>query len=418
MGLFDAFTAPTPPAGPANTTAWSLEGDKDEVIRRLTKALGEERERNVQLEESYRAAIGARKGAVERVRELEDVIRLKEGIFETQEKQIALLERQNASLLLAEQELNALRLDISSSSTPVSESDAAHRYAQLADAFEQLKDALSCPVCYEPFQRDEACYKSWEARHMDAFRMGPQQGAYHGPECPECRVPDPRRGKVRIWALEEIIRLVTRAQRDIASKPYMPPPVPTPASLPPTPATPPAPVAPAMSEDVETVGEVQAEEDAEASEAWAEEAAARPAAPADLEGEGAAMELDPPTPPAVPAAEPLHPAIPTPPSRSALPSASDSTGPAAASSGGVAVAALDAAFPPASPSGSGTRADNAAAAALRAQAERAAVEEAERRAREEEEERQRAEALREAGVVLERERKPYGGVNGERLSVR
>ncbi|GAA5989841.1 hypothetical protein JCM11641_004811 [Rhodosporidiobolus odoratus] len=278
------FFSPTPSSNtPANTTSSSISDDKDEIIRRLTRDVAEGRERNSQLEESYRAAVGGRKGAVDRVRELEDILRTKEGVFETQEKQIDNLERQNAALSLKEQELFALRLD--QVERPLSGSDAYHRFEQLAEVFSSLKDTLSCPVCYEPFERDKAvsmscghtfcadCYKSWEARHVDAWKISPQQGAYPGPECPECRVPDPRRGKVRIWALEEVIRLVDRAQRDIANTPYTPA---VPPLAPLNSCLPNAPVEPTQVQAtlpmLEKEEEVRAEEIVEAQVVWAEEA--------------------------------------------------------------------------------------------------------------------------------------------------
>ncbi|GAA6024677.1 hypothetical protein JCM10207_007832 [Rhodosporidiobolus poonsookiae] len=249
MGFFNS--ASSAPPTPANTTTAALDvrsllfHDRDEVIRRLTRELVEAKESNSELEEKYRAAIGARTGAVNRVRELEDVLRLKEGIFETQERQIELLERQNVVLREKEDELVALRLD--QAEHPISATDAAHRLDQLGDVFEQLKDTLSCPVCYEPFGRDQAvsltcghtfckgCYTTWESRHVEAFRLSPQQGAYVGPECPECRTADPRRAKVRIWALEEVVRLVDRGVSDLAKAPPF-----TPAG-PPRPCSPSAP---------------------------------------------------------------------------------------------------------------------------------------------------------------------------------
>lgn len=67
------------------------------------------------------------------------------------------------------------------------------------------------------------CYSHWEERSIDAFKRSPVQGPYLGPECPECRTADVRRGRVRIWSLEEIVRLVDRATREIANKPFVPP---------------------------------------------------------------------------------------------------------------------------------------------------------------------------------------------------
>ncbi|GAA5997075.1 uncharacterized protein JCM10292_006190 [Rhodotorula paludigena] len=231
MGLADLFSGAgsgaAPPVPPKH------EMDKDEVIRRLTTELVATRQRNQELEESSRTAVGARKAAVERVREVEDILRLKEGMFDSLERQVTLLEKYVADLQLKEAELTALRADMAEH--PLSESDLQHRYDQLVEIFDSMKDTLSCAVCYEPYGRDEAvslmcghtfcqsCYSHWEERSIDAFKRSPVQGAYTGPECPECRTADVRRGRVRIWSLEEIVRLVDRATREIAHKPFVPP---------------------------------------------------------------------------------------------------------------------------------------------------------------------------------------------------
>lgn len=70
------------------------------------------------------------------------------------------------------------------------------------------------------------CYSEWEQRSVEAFKISPLQGAYLGPECPECRTADVRRGRVRIYSLEEVVRLVERGKREIAAHPYTPADVP------------------------------------------------------------------------------------------------------------------------------------------------------------------------------------------------
>ncbi|GAA5856495.1 hypothetical protein JCM8547_008769 [Rhodosporidiobolus lusitaniae] len=237
MGFSDLFSSSSgAPQGPSRDALHVLAlrsiQDRDVVIQKLTVELMQFKERNRRLEEESRAAVGARKGAVERVRELEDVLRLKEGIFESLERRISNLESQNAALLLKEQELFALRLE--QAEQPLSNRDLEYRFEQLGEVFSDLKDHISCPVCYEPLEKNQlvsmscghtfckSCHTSWEQRHMESFRLSPEQGQYQGAECPECRTPDPRRGKIRIWALEEIVRLVDRATREIANKPYTP----------------------------------------------------------------------------------------------------------------------------------------------------------------------------------------------------
>ncbi|GAA5860344.1 hypothetical protein JCM3774_000386 [Rhodotorula dairenensis] len=222
MGLTDLFTNATsalvPPPGPAKSEA-DLDRSKDEIVRRLTEELVHTRQ--------------ARKNAELRVRELEDVLALKNGMFDSLERQIVLLEKYVADLQHREAELAALRAE--QAEQPVSASDVAHRFEQLSDLFTQLQDTLTCPVCYEPFGRGQAvslqcghtfcqtCYSEWEQRHVEAFKMSPQQGVYLGPECPECRTADVRRGRVRIYSLEEVVRLVERGKREIAAHPYTPP---------------------------------------------------------------------------------------------------------------------------------------------------------------------------------------------------
>ena len=52
--------------------------------------------------------------------------------------------------------------------------------------------------------------------------MSTIQGAYTGPDCPECRTTDVRRGRVRIWAMEETVRLVEKGAKEMEDKMYVP----------------------------------------------------------------------------------------------------------------------------------------------------------------------------------------------------
>ncbi|GAA5991568.1 hypothetical protein JCM10908_005767 [Rhodotorula pacifica] len=238
MGLTDLFTNATnafvPPPVPPKSEA-DLDRSKDEIIRRLTEELVQTRQRNAELERrdlNAKQADQVWKGAEARVRELEDVLALKNGMFDALERQIVLLEKYTADLQRKEAELVALRAE--QAEQPISASDVAHRFEQLSELFTQLQDTLTCPVCYEPFGRGQAvslqcghtfcqtCYTEWEQRHVEAFKMSPQQGVYSGPECPECRTADVRRGRVRIYSLEEVVRLVERGKREIAAHPYTP----------------------------------------------------------------------------------------------------------------------------------------------------------------------------------------------------
>ncbi|GAA5887160.1 hypothetical protein JCM16303_002208 [Sporobolomyces ruberrimus] len=213
MGFSDIFnsTSDKPPL--------DSDSGKEEVFRKLTEELVRVREE--------------RKDAVNRLREMEDTLRLKEGILDTLERRIENLEQENHRLLSVETELVLLRQD--QAEYPLSSSDALHRYDQLSTIFLSLRETLSCAVCYEPYLKDQAisllcghsfcqgCFSNWEQRHVEAWKLNPyEQGVYPGAECPECRSREVRRGKVRIWAMEETVRLVERAVREIEGNRFTP----------------------------------------------------------------------------------------------------------------------------------------------------------------------------------------------------
>ncbi|GAA5976908.1 hypothetical protein JCM5350_007287 [Sporobolomyces pararoseus] len=232
MGFTDMFTSSTTSPTSANSTT-TIDTEKDDVFRKLTEELVKVREENQKLELSNQRAIAEKKEAVNRMRELEDSFRMREGIVDTLERRIDNLELENQRLLSVETELALLRQD--QKDHPLSSSDASYRYDQLSEIFSQLRDTLSCAVCYEPYIKDQAtsllcghsfcrdCFSNWEQRHVEAWKLNPhQQGVYPGPDCPECRSKEVRRGKVRIWALEETVRLVDRAVREIEKNQFTP----------------------------------------------------------------------------------------------------------------------------------------------------------------------------------------------------
>ncbi|GAA5954785.1 hypothetical protein JCM3765_007775 [Sporobolomyces pararoseus] len=231
MGFTDIFTSST--TSPTSASPATIDTEKDEVFRKLTEELVKVREENQKLEFSNQKAVAEKKEAVNRMRELEDSFRMREGIIDTLERRIDNLELENQRLLSVETELALLRQD--QKDHPLSSSDASYRYDQLSEIFSQLRDTLSCAVCYEPYIKDQAtsllcghsfcrdCFSNWEQRHVEAWKLNPhQQGVYPGPDCPECRSKEVRRGKVRIWALEETVRLVDRAVREIEKAQFTP----------------------------------------------------------------------------------------------------------------------------------------------------------------------------------------------------
>ncbi|KAM0755634.1 hypothetical protein T439DRAFT_320339 [Meredithblackwellia eburnea MCA 4105] len=209
---------------------------ESEVNRKITMELVAQKEANERLKEELRVAQGGRSAALQRARELEDVLRLKEQMFDDFDRQLS--SSQDRTRELTEQvsaldrQLAAIRLE--QESFPISDMDLLHRHERQSALFESIQDALTCPVCYEFFGRNSAvsllcghsfcqpCFSSWEEKHLASFKLSSQQGAYTGADCPECRSTEVRRGKVRIWALEEAIRLVERGVRE-SKKPYTPP---------------------------------------------------------------------------------------------------------------------------------------------------------------------------------------------------
>ncbi|GAA5943216.1 uncharacterized protein JCM15063_005293 [Sporobolomyces koalae] len=235
MAFSDLFSVASTASSTSEPTPMDLASriEKDALIRNLVHDLLTIRQENERLEQSHKTAVADKKDAVGRVRELQDALQMKEGILDALEKRIEALETENHRLLSVETELSLLRQD--QLSHPLSSTDAEHRYSNLSTVFSQLRDTLSCAICYEPFVRSQAtsllcghsfcrtCFTEWEQRHVEAWKLNPhQRGVYPGAECPECRSQDVRRGKVRIWALEETIRLVDRAVRDIEHDQFTP----------------------------------------------------------------------------------------------------------------------------------------------------------------------------------------------------
>ncbi|KAK4049668.1 hypothetical protein OIV83_003943 [Microbotryomycetes sp. JL201] len=185
--------------------------------------------------------------AKKRALDAEDTLRLKSQLLDDLERSLAVAQDRANSLAdqvsARELDLRLLRQDMDKH--PVSDADLLHRYQKQAELIELLEETLTCPICYVPFSRGQAvsllcghvfcepCFKAWEVKHALAWKASPQQGAYHGAECPECRSQDVRRGRVRIFALEEVVRLVERGISDLKKPHYSAPePPPTPPAEP------------------------------------------------------------------------------------------------------------------------------------------------------------------------------------------
>lgn len=146
----------------------------------------------------------------------------------------SLSESLSLSVTKLESELTAIKHD--QEEFPLSDMDLLHRHQIQVGIFDNLYEALTCPICYEFFGRDAAvslmcghtlvllfyqlfilssvlyntnlcyvfsfcspCFKTWEEKALEKFKNSNIQGRYEGAECAECRNQDVRRGRVRIW---------------------------------------------------------------------------------------------------------------------------------------------------------------------------------------------------------------------------
>ncbi|SCV67231.1 BQ2448_5877 [Microbotryum intermedium] len=173
------------------------------------------------------------RAAQHRIRELEDLLAIQQRLTSDTQASLHLaesrLESTTHSLTLAQTELSTLRTELSK--TPTTSLDLFFRYKQLQGLWEQARDTLSCPICFDFIGKGQvvsllcghtfcqSCWCEWEDKHLIEFKRSSQQGRYLGPDCPECRESGVRHGKVRIWALEEVIRLVERGTKE-TEKPY------------------------------------------------------------------------------------------------------------------------------------------------------------------------------------------------------
>jgi hypothetical protein len=129
-------------------------------------------------------------------------------------------------VLLQRDELKAALLHATApSSTPGSSGDDAFRAV-----IESLVSTLTCPLCYEPLTKNavvtlrcghtlcQPCLFKWEVR---STRLRQERSSYWNinedhAECPECRADV--RGKVKVYMLEEIVRVLGRLMSPAADE--------------------------------------------------------------------------------------------------------------------------------------------------------------------------------------------------------
>jgi bifunctional apoptosis regulator len=95
--------------------------------------------------------------------------------------------------------------------------DLHDAYLRMRDVFENLRSTLSCSLCYELFKPGDVttlecghtmcrhCLKQWNDSHLRLYNLATT------PDCPECRQPG--RHYVKVYLLEEVVRVVDRLER-------------------------------------------------------------------------------------------------------------------------------------------------------------------------------------------------------------
>lgn len=144
------------------------------------------------------------------MRELEDILRLKERMAEDQERQLAgafETAEQLRSELAESRRVSALRRCAASSlgltyhapvpqqlaafreeqeAFPLSDMDLLHRYQRQTALFELIQESLTCPICYSAFAKDaegrpvslqcghsfcETCFGTWEGERAVCWAL-------------------------------------------------------------------------------------------------------------------------------------------------------------------------------------------------------------------------------------------------------
>lgn len=95
--------------------------------------------------------------------------------------------------------------------------DLLDAYHRMRDVFENLRNTLSCSLCYELYKPNDVttlecghtmcrnCLQQWSDSHVRLYNLATT------PDCPECRQPG--RHYVKVFLLEEVVRTVDRLER-------------------------------------------------------------------------------------------------------------------------------------------------------------------------------------------------------------
>lgn len=120
------------------------------------------------------------------------------------------------------------RLRADATTFPLSSPALLRSHHLLAATFSSLRESFSCPICFEPLLKSsavslscghtfcESCLFSWTSSKTEYQVSAQAWKSINRWDCPECRMGSagPGEKKVRLYMLEEAIRLVGRAERE------------------------------------------------------------------------------------------------------------------------------------------------------------------------------------------------------------
>ncbi|KAG0142043.1 hypothetical protein CROQUDRAFT_663057 [Cronartium quercuum f. sp. fusiforme G11] len=177
----------------------------------------------------------AKTHAERKLLELQDSIRIQEQLSEVSRQQCEGAWDAMAELRaqLAAQDIVIKRLKADAQAFPLSTPALMRSHHQLSTTIDALRECFTCPLCYDGLAKADAvslgCGHTFCQRCIDAWAASPANQAHqrhpHHPACPNAPVVDPAlvgcpecrtegSARVRLYMLEEAIRLLARAERE------------------------------------------------------------------------------------------------------------------------------------------------------------------------------------------------------------
>ncbi|KAA1077989.1 hypothetical protein PGT21_026077 [Puccinia graminis f. sp. tritici] len=170
----------------------------------------------------------AKTHAERKVLELEDVISQKAKLMDISTQQCDAAWETMAELKkqIASQDVVIKRLKDDANQYPLSSSTLLQSHQRLSSTIDTLRECFTCPLCYNGLEKGDAvslrcghtfcqnCIDAWAASSnaTDSRPAEPRKTAEARVQCPECRTTGSTR--VRLYMLEEAIRLLARAERE------------------------------------------------------------------------------------------------------------------------------------------------------------------------------------------------------------